>query len=90
MESISSCSALSSKGSCSLSEVAHLRLIARMLDETGIANASVRSDLFEKLRLTITHETLLEIDGQLQYFEGVVSVLTRDVRPLRTEMTVSG
>jgi len=59
-------------------------------DETGIANAIVRSELFEKLRLIITHETFLEIDGQLQHLEGVVSILTRDVRSLRSAVNVSG
>ena len=49
-------------------------------DETGIANAMVRSALFEKLRLTITHEPYLEIDGQLQIQEGVTSILAREVR----------
>ena len=51
-------------------------------DETGIANAMVRSDLFEKLRLTITHEPFLEIHGRLQHQEGVISVLAHDVRAL--------
>ena len=51
-------------------------------DETGISNAIVRSELFEKLRLTITHEPFLEIEGQLQHLEGVISVLARDVRGL--------
>jgi error-prone DNA polymerase len=51
-------------------------------DETGISNAMVRSELFEKLRLTITHEPYLEIHGRLQLQEGVVSVLARDVRGL--------
>jgi error-prone DNA polymerase len=49
-------------------------------DETGIANAIVRSDLFEKLRLTVTQESFLEIEGTLQNIEGVISVLTKDVR----------
>ena len=52
-------------------------------DETGISNAMVRSELFEKLRLTITHESFLEIHGRLQIQEGVVSVLARDIVPLR-------
>jgi error-prone DNA polymerase len=52
-------------------------------DETGIANAIVRSELFEKLRLTITHESLLEIHGRLQKVDGVISVLAQDVRGLR-------
>jgi error-prone DNA polymerase len=44
-------------------------------DETVITNAIVRSELFEKQRLTITHEPLLEIAGVLQHVNGVVSVL---------------
>ena len=59
-------------------------------DETGIANAIVRSELFEKLRLTITHEPLLEIHGQLQHLEGVVSVLARDVRGLNGPAVIEG
>ncbi|MFO0442507.1 MAG: error-prone DNA polymerase, partial [bacterium] len=35
-------------------------------DETGIANAFVPSDLFEKRRLTITQEPFLKITGKLQ------------------------
>jgi error-prone DNA polymerase len=57
-------------------------------DETGIANAIVRSELFEKLRLTITHEPLLEIEGRLQHVDGVVSVLAKDVRGLNAPATI--
>ncbi len=49
-------------------------------DETGVSNAIVRSELFEKLRLVITHEPFLEIEGTLQLLEGTASILTRDVR----------
>jgi error-prone DNA polymerase len=59
-------------------------------DETGIANAIVRSELFEKQRLTITHEPILEIHGQLQHVDGVVSVLARDVRGLSAPATIDG
>jgi error-prone DNA polymerase len=59
-------------------------------DETGISNAIVRSELFEKQRLTITHEPLLEIHGRLQHLEGVVSVLAKDVRGLRAPATIEG
>ena len=59
-------------------------------DETGIANAIVRSELFEKQRLTITHEPLLEIYGRLQHLDGVVSVLAKDVRGLRAPATIEG
>jgi len=59
-------------------------------DETGIANAIVRSELFEKLRLTITHEPLLEIKGRLQHLEGVVSVLAKDIRALSAPASIDG
>jgi error-prone DNA polymerase len=51
-------------------------------DETGVANAFVRSELFEKLRLVITHEPFLEIEGPLQNKEGVISILAQKIRPL--------
>jgi error-prone DNA polymerase len=57
-------------------------------DETGIANAIVRSELFEKQRLTITHESMLEIEGHLQRQEGVVSVLAKNVRALSTSLAI--
>jgi error-prone DNA polymerase len=59
-------------------------------DETGISNAIVRSELFEKLRLTITHEPFLEIEGRLQHLEGVVSVLAKDVRGLDAPAIIEG
>ena len=65
-------------------------LFLSMEDETGIANAIVRSELFEKQRLTITHEPLLEIHGRLQHLDGVVSVLAKDVRGLRAPATIEG
>jgi error-prone DNA polymerase len=51
-------------------------------DETGIANAFVRSEVFERLRLVITHEHFLEIEGTLQSLENVISVLAREIRAL--------
>ncbi len=53
-------------------------------DETGVANAIVRSELFERLRLVVTHEPFLEIEGMLQLQEGTVSILARDVRGMRS------
>ena len=43
-------------------------------DETGIANAIVAPDLFEKLRLTITQEAYLLIEGCVQIAEGTIHV----------------
>ena len=59
-------------------------------DETGISNAIVRSELFEKLRLTITHEPFLEIEGRLQHLEGVVSILATNVRGLNAPAIIQG
>jgi error-prone DNA polymerase len=59
-------------------------------DESGIANAIVRSELFERLRLTITHEPLIEIEGTLQHLEGVVSVLAKHIRALNAPATIDG
>ena len=53
-------------------------------DETGISNAFVPSLLFEKQRLTITQEPFLEIDGQLQNVDGVISVLAKAIRSLES------
>jgi error-prone DNA polymerase len=51
-------------------------------DETGISNAFVPSPLFEKERLTITHEPFLEIEGQLQNVDNVISILAQTIRGL--------
>jgi error-prone DNA polymerase len=59
-------------------------------DETGISNAFVRSELFEKLRLTITHEPFLEIEGRLQHLEGVVSVLAKNAHGLNPPALIEG
>jgi error-prone DNA polymerase len=59
-------------------------------DETGISNAIVRSELFEKLRLTITHEPFLEIEGRLQHLEGVVSVLAHGASGLNAPALIEG
>ena len=58
-------------------------------DETGISNAFVPSALFEKCRLTITHEPFLEIDGPLQNVEGVISILAQTIRNLDRPTTLN-
>ncbi len=52
-------------------------------DETGIANAVVRPDLFERLRLVLTQESSLRITGPLQNQEGVIHVKAEKIVPLR-------
>ncbi len=51
-------------------------------DETGIANAIVHPDLFEKMRLLITEEVFLLIEGEVQNAEGVVLIKARELKPL--------
>jgi len=43
-------------------------------DETGISNAIVSPQIFEKNRLVITQETFLLIEGFLQLHSGVIHV----------------
>jgi error-prone DNA polymerase len=51
-------------------------------DETGVSNAIVTPQLFEKIRLLITQEDFLVIEGQVQNTDNVVLVKTRKVEPL--------
>ena len=51
-------------------------------DETGVSNAIVDPDLFERFRLLITEEDFLVIEGEVQNSENVVLIKTRDIRPL--------
>lgn len=54
-------------------------------DETGIANAFVPSDLFEKKRLVITQERFLQISGLMQHLDGVITVLAQRIQPFKYE-----
>jgi error-prone DNA polymerase len=51
-------------------------------DETGVSNAIVAPDMFEKLRLTITEEPFLLIEGQVQNSDDVVLIKAQQIRPL--------
>jgi len=51
-------------------------------DETGVANAIIVPDLFQKNRLLITSEQFLMIEGILQNQDGVVSVKAERVAAL--------
>ena len=51
-------------------------------DETGIVNAIVPPDLFEKLRLTITQEAYLLIEGRVQIAEGTIHVKAERIEGL--------
>lgn len=51
-------------------------------DETGIANAIITPQLFERDHVTVVHHQFLVIEGVLQNQENVVSVKAQSVRPL--------
>lgn len=51
-------------------------------DETGIANAIITPQVFERDHLTIVHQQFLLIDGELQNQDNVISVKAARVLPL--------
>lgn len=51
-------------------------------DETGVANAIVRPDLFQKNRLLLSSEQFLMVEGVLQNQDNVISVKAERVLPL--------
>ena len=54
-------------------------------DETGVANAIVRAELYEKYRMVINEEPTLRIFGRLQNQAGVIHVLAERVERLHLE-----
>jgi error-prone DNA polymerase len=57
-------------------------------DETGVSNAIVTPDLFERVRLLITEEPFLIIEGTVQNSENVVLIKAREIRALAHEQFV--
>ena len=51
-------------------------------DETGVANAIVHPDLFQKNRLLLSSEQFLMVEGVLQNQDNVISVKAQRVAPL--------
>jgi error-prone DNA polymerase len=57
-------------------------------DETGVSNAIVTPDLFERMRLLITEEPFLVIEGVVQNTDNVVLIKAQEIRPLAHEQLV--
>jgi len=57
-------------------------------DETGVSNAIVTPDLFERMRLLLTEEPFLVIEGTVQNTENVVLIKAEKIRPLVHEQLV--
>ncbi len=54
-------------------------------DETGVSNAIVTPALFEQMRLRITQEAFLVIEGKMQNSDNVLLVKALDIQPLPHE-----
>jgi error-prone DNA polymerase len=59
-------------------------------DETGIANAIITPQTYEKYHLTIVHQQFLLIEGELQNLQNVISVKAEIVRPLSITRVETG
>ncbi|HEY2143763.1 MAG TPA: error-prone DNA polymerase, partial [Candidatus Udaeobacter sp.] len=57
-------------------------------DETGVSNAIVEPELFERFRLLITEEGFLLIEGEVQNLDNVVLIKAQKIRPLVHEQLV--
>lgn len=62
---------------------AHGFVFLSLEDETGIANAIITPDLFEKNRVLLVSEQFLMVEGVLQNLDHVISVKADRVLPLR-------
>lgn len=51
-------------------------------DESGISNAIVSPQLFERMRLLITQESFLQVTGRLQNLDNVILVRAEEIAPL--------
>jgi error-prone DNA polymerase len=61
---------------------AHGFVFLSLEDETGIANAIITPDLFEKNRLLLVREPFLLIEGTLQNLDNVISVKAEILQPI--------
>jgi error-prone DNA polymerase len=57
-------------------------------DETGVSNAIVDPDLFERFRLAITEEAFLLIEGEVQNSDNVVLIKAHEIRALAHEQLI--
>jgi error-prone DNA polymerase len=61
---------------------AHGFVFLSLEDETGIANAIITPDLFDRNRLLLVSENFLLVEGVLQNQDNVISVKAARVLPL--------
>jgi error-prone DNA polymerase len=69
---------------------AHGFVFLSLEDETGIANAIIRPDMFDRHRLLLGRAKFLQVEGLLQRQDNVISVRAERVAPVAiTEATTS-
>lgn len=51
-------------------------------DETGLMNLVVTPDLYKKYRSTLLNSVLLDIEGRLEFRDGVRNIRARTIEPL--------
>jgi error-prone DNA polymerase len=59
-------------------------------DETGVSNAIVTPQLFEKMRLTITQEPFLIIEGPVQNAHNAITIKARRIQALYEPQLAAG
>lgn len=57
-------------------------------DETGIFNAILMPDVYERVRLILYTSNVLEIEGRLQNYQGVIHVQAKNLRPFEFPKTL--
>jgi error-prone DNA polymerase len=62
---------------------AHGFLFLSIEDETGIANAIVDPDLYEKHRMLVTYSKFLLVEGALQNIDRVIHIRAQTIQELR-------
>ncbi len=62
---------------------AHGFIFLSIEDETGIANAIIDPDLYEKYRSLVTYAKFLKVEGALQNIDSVIHVRARHVEALK-------
>jgi error-prone DNA polymerase len=62
---------------------AHGFVFLSLEDETGVANAIITPDIFQKHRLMVTTEQFLLVEGILQNQDNVISVKVAQISPLK-------
>ena len=65
---------------------AHGFIFLSIEDETGIANAIIDPDLYERFRSLVTYAKFLLVEGALQNVDNVIHVRAKHVE----ELTVTG